>query len=398
MKQGWQITTIGEICDVGGGSTPRRTDKTLWDKGTYPWFTVDDIREQGRIISFTRQKITEKAWKTMRVFPANSVLLCCTASIGEYALTTIPITSNQQFNGLTIKEGIDVLPMFLLYYCSTLKDKLLSLSGRTTINFVSGEKVRNLSFAYPPLSEQQRIVAMLDAEFAKIDALKANAEKNLQNAKDLFQAALKKELEPKEGWKTKPLSQVVDLGTHISYGIVQPEEDIPNGVPIVRPMDLTTEILTSTTNLKRTKQSISEAYQRSILKGTEILMCVRGTTGIVSLSSIELKGCNTTRGIVPLCISDDKTRKFVYYVLRSESCQKYISEYTNGTALKQINIADVKNIPIVVAPYDEQATIIYRLDVLNKKCKTLQANYEKTLSLCDDLKQALLRKAFNGEL
>ncbi len=406
MKQGWTIETISSLCEQMNGiwkgeKEPLTTAKILrttnFSKDCQ--MKLDDLA----IIEVEQKKMEKRRLKKGDIIveksgggpkqPVGRVILF---NIDDDDFSFCNFTS-----ALRIKDQTKILPEFLHKYLT-----YLYFSGETEKYQSNLVGFRNLDFKgyvsicvkYPSISEQQRIVALLDAEFAKIDALKANAEKNLQNAKDLFQAALKKELEPKEGWKTKPLSQVVDLGTHISYGIVQPEEDIPNGVPIVRPMDLTTEILTSTTNLKRTKQSISEAYQRSILKGTEILMCVRGTTGIVSLSSIELKGCNTTRGIVPLCISDDKTRKFVYYVLRSESCQKYISEYTNGTALKQINIADVKNIPIVVAPYDEQATIIYRLDALNEKCKTLQANYEKTLSLCDDLKQALLRKAFNGEI
>ena len=79
-------------------------------------------------------------------------------------------------------------------------------------------------------------------------------------------------------------------------------------------------------------------------------------------------------------------------------CQKFIAENTKGAALKQINIADVKRIPIPIASSKEQRQIVSTLDDLNAKCKVLQDNYTKTIALCDDLKQALLRKAFNGEL
>jgi type I restriction enzyme S subunit len=405
MKQGWQIKKLGCLCSFERGLTYSKGDEAaISTKGVLRSNNVDLSSNTLNFdeIKYLKDDIDIPVSKKVK---RNSILMCMSngskAHLGKVAIIEDDLDyAFGGFMGLLVPDEDAVFPRYFYYALITpiYKSFIKSLSDGANINNLKFADLKEFEIPVPSISEQQRIVALLDAEFAKIDAMKANAEKNLQNAKDLFQAALKKELEPKEGWKTKSLSQVVDLGTHISYGIVQPEEDIPNGVPIVRPMDLTTEILTSTTNLKRTKQSISEAYQRSILKGSEILMCVRGTTGIVSLSSIELKGCNTTRGIVPLCISDDKTRKFVYYVLRSEACQKYISEYTNGTALKQINIADVKNIPIVVAPYDEQATIIYRLDALNDKCKSLQANYKKTLSLCDDLKQALLRKAFNGEI
>ena len=162
MKQGWEIKKLGEVCEIQGGSTPKRTESLFWENGTYPWFTVEDIREQGRIITDTRQKVTKVAWDKLRVFPKDTILLCCTASLGEYAITKIPLTSNQQFNGLVIKDKNYLSPMFLLHYCATLKNKLYSLSGKATIDFVSAEKVRQIPIPVPPLAEQECIVAELD--------------------------------------------------------------------------------------------------------------------------------------------------------------------------------------------------------------------------------------------
>lgn len=192
-KDGWKTQTIGDVCFVQGGSTPRRTEKAFWENGTYPWFTVDDIREQGRIITDTKQKITKLAWEKMRVFPANSVLLCCTASVGEYALSTIPITSNQQFNGLTIKDERTILPMFLFHFASTLKDTLLSLSGKTTIDFVSGGKVRSVPISFPvSVKEQESIISRLDDLNEKCDTLQDNYQKTLALCDDLKQSLLRK--------------------------------------------------------------------------------------------------------------------------------------------------------------------------------------------------------------
>ena len=162
MKQGWEIKKLGEVCEIQGGSTPKRTESLYWDGGTYPWFTIEDIREQGRIITDTKQKVTKVAWDKLRVFPKGTVLLCCTASIGEYAITHIPITSNQQFNGLMIKDKSYLSPMYLMHYCATLKEKLSTLSGKATIDFVSAEKVRQIPIPVPPREEQERIVAELD--------------------------------------------------------------------------------------------------------------------------------------------------------------------------------------------------------------------------------------------
>ena len=130
MKRGWEIKGLGDVCDIQGGATPKRTESAFWENGSYPWFTIEDIRRQGRIITDTNQKITQLAWEKLRVFPKDTVLLCCTASIGEYAITKIPLTSNQQFNGLTVKDNKYLNPKYLMHYCATLKNRLLSFTVR----------------------------------------------------------------------------------------------------------------------------------------------------------------------------------------------------------------------------------------------------------------------------
>ena len=192
-KEGWNTQTIGDICEVQGGATPKRTERLFWENGTYPWFTVDDIREQGRIITDTKQKITELAWNKSRVFPKNTVLLCCTASVGEYAITTIPLTSNQQFNGLTIKKGVNIHPMFLFYYASTLKETLLKLSGKATIDFVSGAKVRAIKISYPlSIDEQGDVISKLEYLEKMCFDLQKNYKRTIDLCSDLKQALLRK--------------------------------------------------------------------------------------------------------------------------------------------------------------------------------------------------------------
>ena len=151
---------ILEVCDVRGGSTPTRTTKEYWDNGTVSWFTVEDIYEQGRYISETKQHITELATKKCFVYPTDTVLICCTASVGEYAITKKEMASNQQFNGMMIKDKTELHPEYLLYVSSTLKDDLLRQAGKTTINFVSRSKLEDIEIPVPPYSEQLKFVTV----------------------------------------------------------------------------------------------------------------------------------------------------------------------------------------------------------------------------------------------
>ena len=172
--ESWNWVKLGQICNIINGFTPKRTNSEFWD-GEIPWFTIEDVREQGRFINYTNQHITEKAlsYKTERIIPPDTVLLCCTASIGECAYTNIPLTTNQQFNGLVIKEHYKnfVSSMYLYVYSQTLKDRIISKSGKTTFNYLSVGKLKEFVIPIPPLAEQKRIVEKLDEMLPYCDEL-----------------------------------------------------------------------------------------------------------------------------------------------------------------------------------------------------------------------------------
>ena len=166
----WIWTRLSNVCHITNGFTPLRTEDSYWHNGTINWFTVEDLREQGEYISYTKQKITKEATSKERIVRAGSTLLCCTASVGQCAFSKIPLTTNQQFNALTVKqEHIPVLnDDFLFLFAKTLEDKLHKLSGKTTFEFVSVKKVCNILIPIPPLSEQIRIVNVANKALASI--------------------------------------------------------------------------------------------------------------------------------------------------------------------------------------------------------------------------------------
>ena len=106
-------------------------------------------------------------------------------------------------------------------------------------------------------------------------------------------------IENEKGWEVKKLKDIVAEDCSISYGIVQPGDGVDNGVPVVRPVDMT-HTYVKRCGLKQTTKEISDSYKRTILKGNEILMCVRGTTGLVALATEDIKDCNVTRGVTPI--------------------------------------------------------------------------------------------------
>jgi restriction endonuclease S subunit len=177
---------LGDLVDLRNGSTPLKTKKEFWDGGDVPWFTIDDFRKQGKHIEFTEKQITDLGFQSssLAMIPKNSVLLCCTASVGVTAINKIELTTNQQFNALTVKDERIVDPNFIYYWCLYSEDVFKSLGRATTIDYISMSKIRDMDFLLPSFPEQKAIVEKLDTAFAEIDKLRERT----KQAKESFSA------------------------------------------------------------------------------------------------------------------------------------------------------------------------------------------------------------------
>jgi type I restriction enzyme S subunit len=272
-------------------------------------------------------------------------------------------------------------------------------SHSTGIRNLDGDAYKAIKFSFPPLAEQQRIVGLLDEAFEGLATAKANAEKNLQNARALFESHLQSVFTQRgPGWLEKKLEDIVDSDCSLSYGIVQPGEEFDEGMPIVRPTDLTTKVI-RLGGLKRIDPKLAGGYKRTSLQGGELLLCVRGSTGVVSIASPELVGANVTRGIVPIRFNRSLLLpEFGFYLISGGPVQSQIREKTYGTALMQINIRDLRLISISIPPLKEQKTIAAKLDSLHEETQRLARLYERKLAALEALKKSLLHQAFTGNL
>lgn len=184
----WETYTLGEVCHILNGSTPSKAEVKYWDDGDIPWFTIDDIRNQGRRIYETRQFITRKALEetSVKLLPPKTVLLCCTASVGEYAIAEIPLTTNQQFNGLIIKDEFadKLLPDYLFYYAQYFGQSMSRLGGSTAFKFISVRDVKTVPIHIPSVDIQKKIVDSLNVEISMVEQNKRLIEIFQQKIKD----------------------------------------------------------------------------------------------------------------------------------------------------------------------------------------------------------------------
>ncbi len=163
--KGVEFKTLEEVFEIKNGYTPSKNNPEFWEKGTIPWFRMEDIRENGRILKDSIQHITPKALKGKKLFPKNSIIISTTATIGEHALLIVDSLANQQFTFLSKKANCDLaLDMkFFFYQCFLLGEwckNNTNVSGFASVNMTAFKKYK---FPIPPLEIQQEIVKILDA-------------------------------------------------------------------------------------------------------------------------------------------------------------------------------------------------------------------------------------------
>ncbi|WP_231182345.1 restriction endonuclease subunit S [Helicobacter pylori] len=163
--KGVEFKTLEEVFEIKNGYTPSKNNPEFWEKGTIPWFRMEDIRENGRILKDSIQHITPKALKNKKLFPKNSIIISTTATIGEHALLIVDSLANQQFTFLSKKANCDLaLDMkFFFYQCFLLGEwckKNTNVSGFASVDMTAFKKYK---FPIPPLEIQQEIVKILDA-------------------------------------------------------------------------------------------------------------------------------------------------------------------------------------------------------------------------------------------
>ena len=368
------------MCQIIGGSTPKTNIKENWGGDSF-WITPAELQGD-KWISSTSRTITPQGIQSahLQLLPSGTVLLSSRAPIGKVAITTVPMYCNQGFKNLVCSDAI--LNVFAYYFLIYKKDLLNKLGKGATFKEISKTIVGNIKIDIPALCEQHRIVNILDGAFEKIDKIKANAEKNLQQAKDLFQATQKDLFEIKEGWKRSTLNKICFLnknqGMHLNLNYIGMENIESNTGKLLSYVD-SSEI--KSTTFQYDKGDVLYGRLRPYLKKVIIA---------------PFEGCCSTE-IYPIKTTNILNSYLKYWFLLDSTTEK-INETCSGCRMPRANMKLLMDFEIDFPSISEQQKIVSNLDHLSEKVSKLQSNYNHILTECDALKQAFLRKAFNGEL
>lgn len=172
--KGVEIKTLREVCEIRNGYTPSKSNPMFWEDGVLPWFRLDDIRQNGRVLYDAIQHITQEAVKRGIPFKANSVIVSTTATIGEHALIEVPFVCNQQITVLTPTGNL--LPKYLYYLGYGIGQWCKNNVNGAGLAIIPTSRVGDCSIYIPSLQRQKEIVEILDTFEALISNIKQELE------------------------------------------------------------------------------------------------------------------------------------------------------------------------------------------------------------------------------
>ncbi|MDE6485671.1 MAG: restriction endonuclease subunit S [Duncaniella sp.] len=364
MNHNWEYRQLGDICDI---KTGKLDANAKCPNGKYPFFTCD-----------------AKPYKIdTYAFDEEAILISGNGSnVGHVHYYNGKFNAYQRTYVLSnIKH---VIPHYLeIFLKGFLRPYIYNIKKGGCIPFITLPMLKNFPIPSPPHLLQEQIVAELD----QINALITKNRELLSHldslAQSVFYDTFGDTITNPKGWEVYSLEECVSPDCSISYGIVQPGEDYVNGVPVVRPVDFTHSRFVSVNNLKCINPEISDSYKRTILCGNEILICVRGTTGLVRLADMSLAGCNVTRGIVPLMFPATISRTYLYEYLKQDRPQDFIKYYTRGTTLKQINLSDLRKLPLLLPPLALQVEFARKMDAIEAQKAKVETEIAELETLRD---------------
>lgn len=349
MKKGWEIKTLGEVCDKASSNIAQ--NKLNDNEGIYPIYGASGFIKN---IDFYQQE--------------NEYIAIVKDGSGVGRVTLYPEKSSVLGTLQYIIPNEKVTTRYIYYFLNSIDfDKYKCGAAIPHIYF---KDYSNESIPIPPIKEQEEIVDRLDKGFELIDSLKETAKKNLDNAKELFQSVLREELSPKEGWETKTLENCFKLKS--GNNLTSKDMIIEGSYPVYG------------------GNGIAGYYNDYNLEGENIIV---GRVGAL---------CGNVRQINEKIWLTDNAFKITDYMFDYNlSYLTYLLNYINlrgfarqaaqpvisNNSLKDVLICFPKSIK-------EQEDIVNRLDRIKGYCEELEGNYKRVLELCEELKQGLLREAF----
>jgi type I restriction enzyme, S subunit len=398
MNQGWEVKKISQLFDV---KSSKRVHKSDWKSSGIPFYRAREVvklANNGTVANelFISSNLYNEYTKDKSVPKEGDLIISAVGTLGECYL----VKDSDKFyfkdaSVLWFANTGEANPNYIeyLFKSDLVRSQIMNGSMGATVGTLTISRAKDLEIPTPPLEEQKQIVAILDKAFEKIEKSKEIAEKNLKNAKELFESYLQEVFENKgDDWEEKTLNEIYDVrdGTHDSPKYKE------IGYPLITSKNLKKDLL----NYDKIKYISEEDYfninKRSKVDKGDILFAMIGTIGNPVV--IENETNFAIKNVALFKVPKNQNSYFLKYYLDSKFVVDKMKKEAKGTTQQFVGLGYLRNFKIKIPSSETQKQIVTKLSQLQEKTKKLETIYQQKLTNLEELKKSILQKAFNGEL
>lgn len=391
MKEGWEMKSLNDVCYFENGDRGKNyPSKKHYVSEGFPFITAANV-ENGQVLN-NLNYITEERFKLLSrgKFKKNDFLFCLRGSLGKFGFVQNDLIGGIASSMVIVRTGSYIEDKWLHYYFISdlcLKEIENRKGGAAQPN-LGAKDLKKFEIPIPPLPEQKQIVAILDKAFAAIDQVKANIEKNMVNAKELFQSKLNEIFSQRgEGWEEKSLGEIGKVS--MCKRILKKQTNTESGIPFYK---------IGTFGKKANAFISEEIYNEfknkySFPKKGEILLSASGTIGRRVVYDGE-----------PAYFQDSN----IVWIANDE--EKVLNEFlyefygfcdwnpSRGATISRLYNDDLRRIKITFPSKETQKIIVKEIKKLHDNTEAIESHYRQKLANLEELKKSLLQEAFSGEL
>ncbi|RRW37584.1 restriction endonuclease subunit S [Ectopseudomonas oleovorans] len=400
MKSDWSIKHLHEVCTFKPAKAEAKA--TLSETDEVSFAPMDDLGINRKYLEPSSTRLLADVAGSYTYFANGDVLLAkitpCFENgklgIAHNLVNGVGFGSSEYF---VIRPHPELAAEYLYYFFlqqSFREQGAKSMTGAVGHKRVTKDFLETFKLPVPPLVEQHRLIAIFDKAFDSIAKARANAEKNVQNARELFESHLQSKLSKQPGWEGKTLRQVsLDFGRGKSKHRPRNDPKLYGGpYPFIQTGDVRgcEHLITEFT---QTYSEAGLAQSKLWPKGT---LCITIAANIAETGILGFDSCFPDSVIGVVVDPKQTSNSFLEYLLQSVKAS--LKAKGKGSAQDNINLATFENEPFYFPDLTVQKQIVGQLSDLNAEVQRLESIYQQKLAALDELKQSLLHQAFSGNL
>ncbi|UJP64889.1 restriction endonuclease subunit S [Mongoliitalea daihaiensis] len=411
----WQEKSLGEIFTIERGGSPRPIEEYITnDENGINWIKIGDTKNVVKYISRTKEKIKPEGVKRSRMVYEDDFLLSNSMSFGR---PYIMKTTGCIHDGWLVIRKNEIIDNNYLYYIlssSFLFQQFSNLAKGSTVKNLNIEAVKQAVIRFPPLPEQQAIVAKIEELLSELENGKQQLLTAQQQLKVYRQSLLKwafegkltnkyvKEGELPEGWKSVNVNDIVEKSKHSlkagPFGSsLKKEFYVQKGYKIYgQEQVIIDDAFFGDYYINEEKYLELKSCR---VKPFDILISLVGTVGkVLILPENSQEGVINPRLIKITLNKEIYLHKFFKYYFESSYVKNFYSAKAQGTTMDVLNLGIIKTIPFPMPSLKEQQQIVEELESKLTVCDKIEETISQSLQQAETLRQSILKKAFEGKL